>query len=165
MPIVSGEITRDGAVVPVLVGVSQARRAVLERHGIAVPQAVQVRAQLDTGSFATGLMPEVFAALQIGPIDEIAVRTPSTRRGQSWFAEQFDVTLTFFAGTTPHAIGVWAIASEDFQQHDEVQAIIGRDVLDRGIFQYFGTNKSFRLSLEVMNCLRLIRAVRRPGGG
>src|SRR5262245_44317441 len=129
MPIVSGEITKEGAIIDVMVGGSKARRSALQRLELPVPPRMAVRVQLDTGSFATGFMPEVFETLGIQPIDRVAIRTPSTRRGESCLVDQFDVNLAIVSGTDQYTIGVWAIASEHFEQGYEVQAIIGRDLL------------------------------------
>jgi hypothetical protein len=38
------------------------------------------------------------------------------------------------------------IASDDFQPDEEVQGIIGRDVLDHCVFQYLGPEQKFTLS-------------------
>jgi hypothetical protein len=65
MSIISGKITEQGAVVVVLIGVSGNRRKRLESVGLPVPAPVSLRAQIDSGSSITGMMPTIFTALQI----------------------------------------------------------------------------------------------------
>jgi len=43
-------------------------------------------------------------------------------------------------------ITVHAIASEDFAPGEEVEAIIGRDTLDRCVFCYHGPHGTFELA-------------------
>ena len=56
------------------------------------------------------------------------------------------MTLSLVSGTAEHSFGtVRAIASNDFRRGDEVEAILGRDVLNRCAFQYVGTGGTFEL--------------------
>jgi hypothetical protein len=146
MSIITGQITdRDGAAIVVLVGVSGNRQRVLNKAGFPVPERVQVIAQLDTGSFVTAFAPEVYQSLGIDRFGTIQVRTPSTRRGEPSVCNQFDVSVTLVAGDRQVSFAsVHAIASSDFDPAEEgVQAIIGRDILNRCVFNYYGTHKEF----------------------
>jgi hypothetical protein len=147
MSLVSGHITREGAIVVVLVGVSKNRQTVLEKHRLPVPQRIPVNAQLDTGSFASGFLPTVFQSLGIKPIGIVSVRTPSTKPGQPFPCDEYDVSVTFLAGITPVTIpSVHAIASDDFDTHEDgVHAILGRDILDRCTLSYCGPDRTFQL--------------------
>jgi hypothetical protein len=147
MSLVTGTLTPDGAVVDLLVGVSANRRQRLVSVGFAVPTPVALRAQIDTGSFVTGMLPAVFDQLGIQPFRVVAVRTPSTTPGNPFHCEQFDVSLALVSGMDRVELpSVWVIASPDFQPHEGVQAIIGRDVLDRCVFTYAGPHRSFTLA-------------------
>jgi len=132
--------------VVVLVGVSDSRRAVLEKNGLAVPAPVPVRAQIDTGSHVTGFMPSVFKQLRIERFDVIPLRTPSTKPNEPHLADRYHVSLALVSGLAKkHLPSVFAIASDDFVEEEEVQAIIGRDVLRHCVFQYFGPHGTFEL--------------------
>jgi hypothetical protein len=147
MSLISGPITADGAVVDLLVGVREARRAVLVRNQFPVPPEIPVRAQIDTGSFITVLMPEVFEKLRFTPFEQILVRTPSTRRGAPCPCDRYDVSLTLLAGTARTVFSsVWVIASEDFNPEEHIQAIIGRDLLDQCVLRYEGPHRTFELA-------------------
>lgn len=147
MSLITAEIAPEGAVIDLLVGVSENRRAVLVRNGLAVPAEVALRAQIDTGSFATGMMPETFSRLGILPFERISVRTPSTPRGESCPCDRYHVGLALVSGMarTPFP-GGYVIASEDFSPEEHIQAIIGRDILDRCYLTYDGPHKTFSLA-------------------
>src|SRR5262249_22247401 len=150
-----------------------------------VPKQIRVCAQLDTGSFVTGFMPEVFRALvspaakpalnsfligacfpaiehlnsvqvfvpktlEVGPFGSILLRTPSTKRGEPCEADQFDVSVTLMSGETSFSFpSVHAIASDDFDPAEEgVQAIIGRDILNRCVLHYNGPERRFQLEFD-----------------
>lgn len=146
MSIINGAITQDGATILVLVGVSLNRRRALEKMGFPVPQEIVVNAQLDTGSFITGFTPELFQTLGVGPVDEIAIHTPSTRRGQPCNCPLFDVGVTLVSGTDRYTLpSITVIETGGFEHGEPVQAIIGRDILNRCVFQYNGPHRDFSL--------------------
>lgn len=147
MSIVTGAITKDGAVIVVLVGVSRNRQQVLERSGFAIPAKAAVRAQLDTGSAVTAFMPEVFRSLGIKPFDNIAIRTPSTTPEAPCHCDLYDVSIVLVSGDRELVFpSVHAIGSEDFVEEEEVQAIIGRDILQLCVFNYYGPDQRFELA-------------------
>jgi hypothetical protein len=146
MPVISGPITQDGAVISVLVGVSQARRKQLLADGSSIPAPTPVLAVIDTGSFVTGFRPEILHALGIAPFRQIPILTPSTRPETPHVCDLYDVGLILVAGTTQkHLRSISAIASQDFGEHG-IQALIGRDVLNHCVFSYFGPHATFELS-------------------
>jgi hypothetical protein len=147
MSIVTGKITAGGAVVDVLVGVSKNREAVLKSAGFPVPAKIALRAEIDTGSAVTGLIPEAFQQLGVEPFRRILIRTPSTRRGAPCKCDQYDISLTLVAGMAQVIIpSVHAIASEDFGPEEDIQALIGRDVLQHCVFNYYGQHGEFALA-------------------
>ncbi len=151
MSLISGEITKDGAAVTVYVAVSVNRQKALERLGFKVPERIPVLAQLDTGSFASGFRASVFQALDIPRFTETPVRTPSTQPGQPHVTDVFDVSIVFAAGSKVIRFpSVRAIVTEDFAEGEEdIQAIIGRDVLDRCSLHYYGPHREFTLALPL----------------
>jgi hypothetical protein len=148
MSLVTGEITDDGPLIDVLVGVSKNRRQALERVGHPVPANMPVRAILDTGSHGTGFLPTLFAFLDITPFGTIPVRTPTTKPGQPCICDLYDVSVTLLSGMTPTVLpSIHAIASEDFDKEEgSVQALIGRDILGRCVFTYYGPHRTFSLA-------------------
>ena len=150
MPLISGPITPDGgAVITVQVGVSHNRAEILRRHGMGIPEPVAVPAMIDTGSYVTLLRPAVFESLGLTQIGTVAIRTPSTSPGNYCECPQFDVSLQVgLAPDVSYLASVLALASEDFQADEEVQALIGRDVLRYCVLQYFGPESRFELAVQ-----------------
>ena len=148
MPFITGRITEEGAIVVMQVGVSRDRQARLESVGFAVPQRIVIRAQIDTGSFVTVFSPHVFERLGISPIEVIAVRTPSTKPGEPCWCDLYDVSVILTSGTSEVVIpNLGVITSLDLDQDgEEVQAILGRDVLNRCAFNYYGPQQEFHLA-------------------
>lgn len=142
---ISARVTLDGAVVPVLVGVGQYRRALLTRLRMHVPADIPLRLLLDTGSHITGFPTRVFDLLEVGSFGPLAIGTSSTRPGQPHFTGQYDISLTLVGGSeSRHFPCVYAIASDDFG--DDIQGILGRDVLDCCHLKYDGPGQVFRLT-------------------
>src|SRR5216684_4525760 len=94
MPLITGDITQDGAVIAILIGVSANRKKRLICVNLPVPPRISLRAVIDTGSFVTGVIPSVFYSLEIEHFRTIPVRTPSTTPGEPHQAKQFDISLS-----------------------------------------------------------------------
>jgi hypothetical protein len=145
MALLSGEIDIDGPVIDVAVGVSLERERVLLSNRLKVPTPQYLRVLVDTGSNLTGFMPSVFQKLGIQPFGVIPVRTTSTEPDQPHECDQYDVSLTLGVGKqAPMAFhSVYAIACRDFTRRDRYHGIIGRDVLARCNFFYYGPDRRF----------------------
>jgi len=144
MPVVSQDLSDQGAVIDLLVGVSAPRREKLERVGFAVPEPVRVRALIDTGSHATGFDPSVFHALDITSVGYFRVRTASTGEAPH-VAEQFQVSLSLVhdhSALKVHHSDLLVFAS-NFTDAGDVKGLIGRDVLKGCLFVYDGERGCF----------------------
>lgn len=148
MPHVNGSITEHGAVLAVLVGLSSVRRDLLIKHNFPVASPIPVRALLDTGSAISGFTPAVFEQLDLTPIGEQTIRTPSTLPGRPGVCDVFDVHLVLVSGTDQTAFRIRALACEDFDRDrdGDVHGIIGRDVLNRCTLFYVGGEQRFELA-------------------
>jgi hypothetical protein len=147
MPIVSDKIGPSGAVIDILLEVSHPRRRLLERSGVAIPPAVHVRALIDTGANISGFTPRVFTELDVTPVDKIAVMTPSTSPDSPHQANLYDVSLSVVAGGRANPIADFRVMEADCWLAGEgVEALIGRDILERCFFQYRGPDRAFTLA-------------------
>ena len=139
MPLITGTITRDGAAIDALVGpaippqVHQPKRT-----------SLPIRAVLDTGAAVTGVSRRLLKSLGLAAIDSIQIRVPV---GPTQIADRFRIRLAFVSGGTRLDFAdILVIAADCFAEHEELQALIGRDVLNHCTFQYWGTVNEFQFS-------------------
>lgn len=155
MAIITSPITDEGAVLTVLVGVSANRQRMLEKMSFPVPVPVQVKALLDTGSSDSAFQASVFKALQLTPIGKMYISTPSTDPSALHDADTFDVSVTFRSGNQTILIeSIQPFVTNGFDPTVETaQALIGRDILNRCVFNYNGQTRQFALVLNGSNPL------------
>jgi hypothetical protein len=147
MPLLTGPLLSAGAVIDVLIGVSRPRRALLVKHQFPVPAPVHVRALIDTGASVSGFAPRVFTGLDLTPVGQIAILTPSTAPDAPHQSDLYDVSLSLVADGTPHSFPDSRVMAADCWHPDEgIEALIGRDILDRCFFQYMGPDRRFTLA-------------------
>lgn len=118
----------------------------MEKAGVPIPQAMSIRALIDTGASGTCLDPSVLVALGLTPTGTTLVNTPSTG-AQPHQAFQFDIGLIIPApnGAPLVRASLAVVASELFQQQG-FHALIGRDVLRGCILTYNGSAGLFMLA-------------------
>ncbi len=145
----SGPIGEAGAVTDVLVGVSRRFADACRRAGQPVPDAVHVRALIDTGAGVSGFSPRVFDCLGLRPIHLTPILTPSTPADEPHICEAFETTLAIVQNGRAHALpGVTqTIKMLGWNLADGVEGLIGRDVLAHGSFMYYGRDGTFTLSV------------------
>jgi Aspartyl protease len=148
MPLHSGPITRFGAVVDCLVGVPAERRALLEKLSLPVPPDVPVRALIDTGATMSMCSADVFRRLELTAIERVPIFTTSTRSDTPHSTELFQVSWVLTAGAERHPFepSLRVLVADGFQSAERIDAIIGRDILARCGFQYWGPDGRFTLS-------------------
>jgi hypothetical protein len=143
-----GRISPAGAVIDVLVGVSPRREQLLLKHMFKVPDPVAVRAQIDTGANVSGFAGRVFAALDVTPVTKLAVITPAARDAAPQEFDAYDVTLYLVSDGIPrHFVETQVIASYGWHPtaEDGVEGVVGRDVLNRCHFMYYGVEGTFTI--------------------
>lgn len=145
MPHIRSSLTPlDGPLIDFMVGVSQPHAEAMKAAGTAVPDAIHVRGLIDTGASSTAIDPEALKPLGLTPSGMAAVTTPST--GQTPVQRrQFDVSLVFvLANNYTYTIRALPIIECDALS-PSYDALIGRDVLTRGLLHYDGYGGTFTL--------------------
>ena len=128
----------------VLIGASQPRRVLLERNGFTVPVAVPVRALIDTGASISGFSAKVFQALDLTPVSQISVLTPSTLVDTPHDCNVYDVSLSLVANGAAHPFpDVRVMEANCWHPGEEIEALIGMDILRRCFFQLMGPEGQF----------------------
>lgn len=133
-----------GPLIDVIVGVSSHHAAALQVAGHDVPTPVRLIGLIDTGASRSVVDPTLLAPLHLTPSGLIEVRTPST--GASTHAcPEYDVSITLAAGLQPF----WSTSAipvlESHLPFNEVNALVGRDILSRGTLICDGPSESLIL--------------------
>lgn len=132
MPHFTLQITQEGTLLTAFIGVSQSRGAALQQAGQPVPNAVQVRALVDTGASITAVDPSVLQhQLSLAPTGSTTVNTPSTG-SQPMVADQYDVSLIVPAAAVhqvPLYVNTLPVICAEILASQGFHALIGRDVL------------------------------------
>lgn len=148
MPHFTLQITQQGALLNAFIGVSQSREAALKQEGKPVPNAIQVRALLDTGASITVIDPSVLHQLSLTPTGSTSVNTPSTG-SQPMVADQYDVSLIVPAAAVyqpPLYVNTLPVICAEILASQGFHTLIGRDVLAQCILSYNGSTGLFTLS-------------------
>jgi hypothetical protein len=140
------QVERGGPILAAVVAVSEARAAALRAAGQAIPNAVPIRALVDTGASCSCIDPSVLAALALTATGSVSLRTPSTGSQPHDF-DQYDVGLAIpgppdaqplYRGTVPVVAANLTVQG--------IQALIGRDVLSSCVLVYNGSTNLFTLA-------------------
>ena len=130
-----------------LINVSAPHRKVLEDAGQPVPDAVAVRALVDTGASCTCIDPSALASLAITPTGSVPIHTPSTGAGAATM-DQYDVSIVILGSSTsapPLYLPVIPVVASALQAQG-IQALIGRDILQQCVLVYNGSQGFFTLA-------------------
>jgi hypothetical protein len=125
------QILSSGALVDVSVGLSDARRRVMQRQGRQVPPAVAARLIIDTGASTSLLDEGLMRSLQLTPTGATSYHSSSTN-GIAQNCDVYDVALFLGGMGKPHSLRfdpVPVMATPFINQPFE--GLLGRDVLNR----------------------------------
>ena len=144
MPYLNAQLTPQGPVVELLIGVSQPREAALRQQSQPVPEPARLRALLDTGASGTVVDPEIIRHLALTPTSAGQVATPATPTVPQP-VDLYDVRITLLhpeLAFSFHAVPVIAAPLK----HLGVHALIGRDLLANCLLVYDGRNGTYSLA-------------------
>ena len=135
-----------GAIILVGFGVSGPRQDAMHKAGLTVPHVVMTRALVDTGASCTCVDHAVIKKLSLSPSGTAQILTPSTG-GVPHECNQFDVAVAVGMDSQIHVHSmIIPVIESDLTAMANIQALIGRDVLDRGILIYDGCHRSLTLA-------------------
>src|SRR5690349_9780279 len=136
MPHITLPLTDGRPLVDVRVGVSFPRAKALIDAGRTPPQAIPARGLLDTGSNCTSIDPSLLHQLNLEPIAETTVLTPSTGHSPH-SCMRYEVSLSFSHPLLTFMLpAVPAIACP--LCHQGIQVLLGLNVLSHCFFAYDG---------------------------
>jgi predicted aspartyl protease len=143
MPILSLQFDHAGRpTLELYVGVFAAEAEFRKSH-----PPVQVRALVDTGASRTNIVQSVFERLELLPVGHITVHTASTGL-TPLLADTYAVDISLAGAITGLlATDLEVVAAEDLSGSG-VEALLGRDILGRGLLVYDGLARRFTLATE-----------------
>ncbi len=127
-----------GPLVDMRIGVGTPVEEALKKAGREVPEPVAAKAMIDTGATASVIQPALARQLDLQPVGIVSISTPSSERVPCL---QYVVRLFF-----PNNVIVEALAIEAALKGQNIQCLIGRDVLAHGVLVYTGYINQFTLS-------------------
>lgn len=120
------------------IAVQQAAQQALTNAGSPVPSPVTISALVDTGASGSLIQHGVAQQLGLNPIGVVPVNTPSSQGVQ---CPVFAVRFLF-----PNSIVYEGSVIEAPLQGQNIQGLIGRDVLRHAVLVYIGYTNQFTLS-------------------
>jgi hypothetical protein len=111
---------------------------------------VPVRALVDIGASKTNIVRWVFERLGISPVGDVTIHTAST--GVTPLrADLYAVEISLGGEQTGLlATDLQVVAAEDLSGSG-VEALLGRDILERGLLVYDGPGRRFALAMDLAN--------------
>ena len=109
--------------------------------------AIPVRALVDTGASKTNIVKWVLDRLEISPVGQVLIHTASTGSTPS-LADVYAVDISLGGEKTGLlATNLDVVSAEDLSGSG-VEALLGRDILGRGLLVYDGLEGRFSLAIE-----------------
>lgn len=144
MPHLTLTLSPAGPLVDVHIGVSKPRHDALQKAGQPIPAFVAARLLVDTGASSTCLDCVVVQKLGLIPTGQITVHTPTTgTSGQ--LVNQYDAALFMQAHGTHKSFLTLPVMESDFSAQN-IDGLLGRDVLAQCLLVYSGPDNAFMLS-------------------
>ena len=120
------------------IGVSAALESQMRAASEVVPAPVQLQAMIDTGATSTVIQQGIASKLGLKPVGVAHITTPS-----STGVPCFEYAVRYLL---PNNVVVNGVVIEAPLEGQQIQALIGRDVLAHGVLVYIGYMGSYTLS-------------------
>ncbi len=146
MPCLNLTSSNLGPLLEVRVGVSELRRSVLLSASRTIPPPVIGTFLVDSGASSSAVDSGLLRPLGLQPSGALRAHTPSTLGVPVRF-DRFDVQL-FLRGSGPGeglVVDPVAVMATSLSGQG-IDGLIGRDILDRGVFHYNGRTRTFLLA-------------------
>jgi len=128
----------SGPVVQINLAVGTILEELLKKADQNIPSPVQVTAMIDTGATRTVVHDDIVNQLNLNPVGTALITTVSSTNIQCY---EYLVRLLF-----PNNVIVETVAIAAPLRGQNIQCLIGRDVLQHGVFIYTGYINAFTLS-------------------
>ncbi|MFH1865756.1 MAG: retropepsin-like aspartic protease [Candidatus Eisenbacteria bacterium] len=127
-----------GPLVDIRVAVGSPVEEALKKANTAIPAPVPAKGLIDTGTTGSVIQPSVVSQLGLQPIGIVNICTPSSANVA---CKQYIVRLIF-----PNNVFAEVPAIEAPMQGQQIECLIGRDVLSHAVLVYNGYMNQFTMS-------------------
>lgn len=135
------DLVATGPVVEILIGPSRALVDALRAQGQPAPTPVAALAMIDTGSAGTVIRHGIAQALGIHPVGTALMSTPSTQTPVTTDVYNVGLAIRNHPVAIPQAVVIEATLGGQ-----NLDCLIGRDILQHGVLVYLGHINQFTLS-------------------
>jgi predicted aspartyl protease len=131
-------LRNNGPVVQAQVVIGSALENVLKSKGATLPSPISALAMIDTGASSTVIRDDIPSMLNLNPVGVVQISTPSSSNVP---CSQYAVRLLL-----PNNVIVEVVAIAAPLKGQQIQCLIGRDILQHGVLIYNGYVEEFTLS-------------------
>ena len=144
MPYLTLPLSDFGPITEVLIGVTNAKRSLLEKHNMPVPARVSARGLIDTGASLSLVDPKIPQQLGLSPTGKVSIKTVSTGH-ETHDCNEFDVSITLLNREDEIELlfPYTPVAESTFHPAEGCEVIIGRNILQDCLFIYDGRARTF----------------------
>jgi hypothetical protein len=135
----SALLRENGPVYPVVITPSFPTIEALRLEKKDVPH-IKVKAIFDTGAQSTAISKKVADFLKLIPRGTVHVYTSQSSK----IVNEYDIALEFDSRICLNSLRVFGASLHE----QSIDCLIGRDILQFGVFTYDGPNKNFKLSFS-----------------
>jgi hypothetical protein len=150
MPILKQRLEPEGAIIPLLVGLSDASVRGLRIQLLPIPQSLECRALLDSGADITCVDSRLIESMNLVQCGFSFANVPSLQEG-TMLEILHDLSLTILHPSTDPRdhllLRNWRVMELPLGSLD-YQVLIGRDVLNKCQFVFDGINRRFSLRYD-----------------
>ena len=144
MPHFTLQLDVCGPVIVLIIGVSAPRQSAMKDNGLAIPPPVVGRFLVDTGASCSMIDDSIVSALNLQPTGQCDIHTPSTGTVAAK-AFQYDIALMIHHDDNVRFFPTLPVISNNFGTQN-IQGLLGRDVLEKCLLVYDGTAQTFSLA-------------------
>ena len=133
------DLQANGPIVPVLIAVSEAAELSMREAGQPIPAPIQINALFDTGASGSAIKAGEIAPLGLQPMGIRNINTPSSINVP---CPEYAVRVIL-----PNSIVLAVTVIETPLEGQNIEGLLGRDVIAQAVFIYIGYTGTFSFSI------------------
>ncbi len=131
-------LQETGPVVEIKLTIGLKLEDILRKKGQNLLSPIQARAMIDTGATGTVVSEDIIKQLNLNPVGTALINTPSSSNVQCY---KYLMRILFANNVTIEVVVISAPLKDQ-----DIQCLVGRDILKLGVFIYIGYTNIFTLS-------------------